>query len=301
VDARPEEPAPRAGASSPTARIVRRSPGPADPPPPADPTRPRARVTRRTDGPPPTLPASPVAHDEEAVDLPLRVERTGRGPITASLARFTGVLAVLVLILAIACVGLLIAVVGSRQPDLVATTDPFTVDRFHNPDGSPLGRLFSGGEWEQVGRWEVVGGATYLVETPDGRDTGFALLPGSSNRSRIAATFYGLADDAGIVTRYQGPDDYVSLTPVPDQGTWLLRVIVDGETTSEESVGLVGTGDGTRAEIVVRDDNAWVIINGRVTGTYDIAAAPSRGQVGMVAGLSSGSSGRFDDIGRERG
>jgi hypothetical protein len=238
---------------------------------------------------------------EDTVDLPLRVERTGGGPITSSLARYAGVLTVLVLVLAIACVGLLIAVVGSRQPDLVATTDPFTVDRFHNPDGSGLGRLFSGGEWEQVGRWEVVGGAAYLVETGEGLDKGFALLPGTSNRARIAATFYGLADDAGLVARYQGPEDHVSLTPVPDQGTWLLRVIVDGEIASEESVGLVGTGDGTRAEIVVRDDRAWVIINGRVTGTYDIADAPSRGQVGMVAGLSSGSSGRFDDIGRERG
>lgn len=261
-----------------------------------DSARPRSRVTpRRREEP------AAAAPPGDEVTLPRRVDRVGRGPVTGALAPFAGVLAVGVLILAILVVALAIAVVGGRQPDLVATTDPFTVERFAGEDGSSLGRLYSGGEWETIGEWEVVAGAAHLTALPDGADRGFALLPGSSGRARIAATIVGVADDSGIVARYTGPDDYVALLPLTQAGSWRVVVVAGGEEVSSDAVGLVGADVGTRIELVVRGGTAWAIVDGQVVGTYAIKEAPAEGRVGLVAGLASGASGRFDDVGRERG
>jgi len=202
-------------------------------------------------------------------------------------------------VLAVLVVGLLIALVGSRQPSISGTSDPAVVDTFDVPDGSALGELPDGESWEATGTWEVVAGAAYLAAAPDGGGRGFALLPGSSDRARIAATLYGLADDGGLVTRYQGPDDHIALLPVEALGTWRIDVVAGGEVVATESMGLIGVEEGMRAELVVRGDRAWVIIDGQVRGAMDVGEAPDEGQVGLVAGLESGGSTRFDDVARE--
>jgi hypothetical protein len=203
-------------------------------------------------------------------------------------------------VLAALVVALLIALVGSRQPSIVGTSDPAVVDTFGGTDGSTLGDLPGGGTWETVGRWEVVAGTTYLAEAPDGGGRGYALLPGSSGTARIAATLQGLADDGGIVARYQGPDDHIALTPVEALGTWRVDVFAGGEAVVSQAMGLIGVEEGMRAELVLRGDQAWVIIDGQVRGSVDIGAAPDEGQVGLVAGLQTGGSTRFDDVARER-
>ncbi|HEX7132722.1 MAG TPA: hypothetical protein VF228_09105 [Iamia sp.] len=233
-------------------------------------------------------------------DLPRRTLRTGWGPVSNALAPHAGVLAVGTVVLAIGCVALLIALVGSRQPSILATSDPAVVDTFDRPDGSALDDLPGGGSWETVGEWEVVAGSAYLKEAPDGGGRGFALLPGSSDRARIAATMFGLADDGGVVARYQGPGDHLALTPVSALGTWRVDVVAGGEVVETQAMGLVGVEEGMRAELVVRGDAAWVIVDGQVRGTIDVGAAPDEGQVGLVAGVADGGSTRFDDVARER-
>jgi hypothetical protein len=145
-----------------------------------------------------------------------------------------------------------------------------------------------------------VAGSAYLAEGPGEGERGYALVPGSSGPARIAATMYGLADDGGVVARYRGPDDHIALTPVTGLGTWRLDVVVGGEVVVTQALGLIGVEEGMRAELVVRHDQAWAIIDGQVRGTVDVGAAPDEGQVGLVAAVEDGGSTRFDDVARER-
>jgi hypothetical protein len=297
VDERLADPAPpvRAGGGG---RVVRRRPTVDD-----DVVRP---VTAEEAAPLDDAPgdAAPPATGGGVADddggLPRRPVRTGWGPVSGALAPHAGVLAVGTVLLAILVVALLIALVGSRQTSIVAASDPAVVDTFDRPDGAALDELPGGGSWTTTGSWEVVGGAAYLAEAPDGGGRGFALLPGTSGRARIAATFFGIADDGGLVARYQGPDDHIALLPVEGLGTWRVDVVAGGEVVATQAMGLVGADEGMRAELVVREDTAWVIVDGQVRGRMDVAEAPSEGQVGLVAGLDSGGSTRFDDVARER-
>ncbi len=251
--------------------------------------------------PPAAAGPTEAASAADEVGMPRRPERTGHGPVGDLVLRLGGPLLVLLVLLVVLVVGLVIVVVGSRQPDIVTLRDSGTVDTFARADGELIGAPPLLGPWETEGEWRIVAGTAYLAAAPtDG--TGFALLPGEVGDGRVAATILGIQGEGGIVARYTGPGDYVSLRPVPDQATWQVEVVAGGEVVSAQQVGLVGAPEGSRVELVLDGSTASVITDGQLRGDpIDIGGAPASGQVGLIAGLDDqGSSSRFDDVARER-
>lgn len=205
-----------------------------------------------------------------------------------------------VVLLAAACAGLLIVVLGSRQPSIIQDRQPGVVDTFTRDDGSLLDELPDGRSWQLEGTWEIVAGSTFLRTPPEGAATGFAVLPDEATRQRISATVFGVSRAGGLVARYQSLDHYVSLVPLPTYGTWQVAVVRAGQVVQSANVGLVETAEGSRAELVVSGERAWVIVDGSVRGEpVDISAAPDSGKAGLIARLEDGASTRFDVIAYE--
>ncbi|WCO66462.1 hypothetical protein PO878_18345 [Iamia majanohamensis] len=245
-------------------------------------------------------PAEATARDADAVEVPRRPERTGHGPVGDLLLRLGGPLLVLLVLLVVLVVALVVLLVGSRQPDIVTLRDSGTVDNFARPDGDPIGAAPLQAPWDTIGDWRLVDGTAYLADAPGA--TGFAILPGEVTDGRVAATVYGIAGEGGIVARYRGPGDYVSLRPVPGQATWRLDVVSGGEVVTSETMGLIGAPEGSRVELVLDGSQVSVIVAGQLRGgPFDISSAGSGGEVGLIATLDEqGGSSRFDDVARER-
>ncbi|MGI8939132.1 MAG: hypothetical protein ACR2JF_13150 [Iamia sp.] len=246
-------------------------------------------------------PSPEATAPEDAVRLPRRPERTGHGPVGDMLLRLGGPLLIIVGLLVVMVVALVVVLVGSRQPDIVALRDSGTVDTFNRPDGEEIGAAPLLDPWDTEGEWRIVDGTAYLASAP-GSGTGFALLPGTVGNGRVAATILGIQGEGGIVARYTGPDDYMSLRPVPEEASWRLDVVAGGEVVATEQFGLVGAPEGSRVELILDGATASVIIGGQLRGeSVDVSAGAESGQVGLVAALDDlGGSSRFDDVARER-
>ncbi|HMJ78252.1 MAG TPA: hypothetical protein VK507_19885 [Iamia sp.] len=239
--------------------------------------------------------------DAEATDPPRRTE-PGLGP-------YRGPVVVLALIAGIVLGGLLLALVGAvRAPDDVSnsatvlgtfpldpgaegipaarpapgdpgastvppeigSTPPTTATTTPVDPGSEadIADAFDGdlAAWEPVdGEWAVEDGALVV---PEATDDAPVFLLRTAEASGIGAEVGVSARAAGLVVGYTDPGTYVAALAVPALGGWRLEVHVAGDEVANASVP-AATGPGTVVELVVRDGEVALVVDGVEAGTVD--------------------------------
>ncbi|HEV7721700.1 MAG TPA: hypothetical protein VGO60_10465, partial [Iamia sp.] len=155
--------------------------------------------------------------------------------------------------------------VGGTPPTTegTASTDPGTTE----PEAGVVD-AFDGdlGAWEPVaGEWAVEDGA---LVGPEAADDAPAFLLRTDEAPGIGAEVGVSARAAGLVVGYTDPGTHVAALAVPALGGWRLEVHVDGDEVANASVP-AATGAGTVVELVVRDGEAALIVDGAEAGTVD--------------------------------
>lgn len=177
------------------------------------------------------------------------------------------------------------------------TAEGTPTDTFDRSAGAGLGSTDDGRPWQTpAGPWTIDRGRALPLGANPMPTAWFAVTEGSGERGAIGVTVAVPQDGAGLVLRYQDPQNYWSFTASPSGSGSVIRLIVSGVTAREENVASAVTEPGTQIE--VRFDGNWMDfrLNGtRVAGMYDPTLAHATG-VGLVAGSGAAISARFDDF-----
>lgn len=120
--------------------------------------------------------------------------------------------------------------------------------------------------WEPVdGDWAVDGG---VLVGPEASDDAPSFLLHSGDATGIGAEVGTPARAAGLVVGYADPGTYVTALAVPELGGWRLEAHVDGDEVADASVP-ASTMPGTIVELVVRDDEVVLFVDGAEAGAVD--------------------------------
>lgn len=198
-----------------------------------------------------------------------------------------------------ALVGILVYVGGrgwEGPHSLTATGTPTdSFDRMIGAGG--LGQTDDGRTWQTpVGPWAVDGGRAHPIDATPLPVGWFAVVPTDSPNGLVGVTTAMPQDSAGVVFRFQDPQNYWSYTASPSTFSSVVRLILRGLVAREQVVpGRVPTSG---SQIEVRFDGNWIDVRldgNRVVGLYDpnLSSATS---VGLVAGGLVAPNARFDDF-----
>ena len=140
------------------------------------------------------------------------------------------------------------------------------------------------GAWAEVsGRWAQADGSAHLVAP--GAVRSLVVLHLRQAPTAVQVTLERVADNAGLVVRYQDPQHYVMLVAVPEQhALWLARV--DGDPVHPQlllAVGGLPLADRTRVGVRVATDRLTVVVNGGVAGSVVDDRFATSGGIGLVA------------------
>ncbi|OWY62643.1 hypothetical protein B7486_57325, partial [cyanobacterium TDX16] len=204
-----------------------------------------------------------------------------------------GVLVVLALL-----VGGVLIVTGSDDEDEAAGgLDGVPTDTFNRRttfDG--VGVASNGDSWSPVvGIWGIDAGQVFMVEGDFGGRRNMLTLDMGSPDGDVAVFFSRVRKGAGVLFRYDGPEDYWLLVPVPDYGTWAVQHWVDDEMTFNENIGLAHSDDGTRAVMRLDGPEIEVQIDDLEPVTLDIGESDATG-IGFTALGPMTNEARWDDL-----
>lgn len=155
-------------------------------------------------------------------------------------------------------------------------------DGFARPDGSELATTETGVAWRTFsGRWRIENGRARVAFDP-GRSSGLALIDTGAADQYVEATFTDPTAGAGLVTRFEGINNFVGLTFAPEAASVRLAVTVDGSTANPAPLGrtvaegTVTLGMRTEGETVI------VYIDGVETGRQVVAELRDQTRVGVL-------------------
>jgi len=238
--------------------------------------------------PAPSRPADPSG---ARTGPPSRPEQTDPlPPLRVALRPYAGPITVLALALAGLLVAAVIVMIGARQPSLIiSSTDPPT-ESFVDYEGAKLPP-----DWTTTGKWQQFKGTAMLsAPAADG-----LLSSATIQKDRdvdIAAKMVGIDGLGGIVFRYSDQKNYGIFFPVPQFGTWQLRVVQDGKVVQDENLGLQPTIEGSVGEIVANGDFVVALIDNRVIKKVAIPATLRGTGFGFGSLPGATTTTRFDDI-----
>jgi hypothetical protein len=151
-------------------------------------------------------------------------------------------------------------------------------------------------------RWQVEGGTWTIIEGQaaatghEGFAT-FATVDGGTGDGTAEVKVRKLYDGAGLVFRYEDPDNFWAVLAVPDYSNWHVLRVVDGDGALEPVEIILGpTADDTRVAVRASGDRIEVIINGEVKATIDDGALADATRWGIAMKGPDTQSARFDDF-----
>ena len=207
--------------------------------------------------------------------------------------------AVLGLGVVVALVGILAAIRddGGDTATDAAGTDGVPTDDFNRRTSfSEVGVAANGDSWSPVaGVWGIDAAQVFLVEPSLDGSRNLLVLDVGSPDGELAVVFARVRKGAGLLFRYESPQDYWILAPSPDFGTWAVQRWVDGELDFNENIGLAHSDDGTRAFVRLDGPTLEVQIDDLEPVTFDIGASDATG-AGFSALGEGVSQARWDDF-----
>jgi hypothetical protein len=170
---------------------------------------------------------------------------------------------------------------------------PVIEDGFGREDTDEgLGTTETGEEWRSVnGEWRI-SDEEAAVAAGAGDRPAIAVVRGGNSNRLTEATAVTVEAGAGIVFRYQDPDNFWSLTAAPDDGMWVATRVVDGAPTVVAEIP-AATTDGTTVTVAQRGAELQVLIEGVEAIRVTDSALISQRSSGLIA-PAGGEAARFD-------
>lgn len=176
-----------------------------------------------------------------------------------------------------------------------------TVDRFVQPDS-----VFSLGAAPRAGAWEAAGGiwgvARHRAYVAGAASEGanIAVLDLSPGPSAVEVRMAHAAQGAGLVFRYQDPQDYWAVLDVPAYATWSIIKVTKGRATGAGDTGLSPVGDGTTIGVRLLGPRIQVALGTKVVRTIVDPSLDRAGMAGLIAEGGAATAARFSDFGYRR-
>jgi hypothetical protein len=167
--------------------------------------------------------------------------------------------------------------------------DPF--DRADNP--TALGTTPSGERWDSAGGTWGIDGNQAFAEANDTDTPAIAVLSGGSPMRLTEATLMVVEEGAGIVFRYRDDQNFWSVTAQPDDGSWLVLQVVDGNARARAEID-GPTDDGTTVSVADRASTLQVFIEGQAAPPIEAEATRTVPTSGLVAAPGSTGTARWD-------
>ncbi|HEX3540134.1 MAG TPA: hypothetical protein VHT75_06765 [Acidimicrobiales bacterium] len=172
---------------------------------------------------------------------------------------------------------------------------PAPADSFDRPDNpTDLGAIAGGPAWHPItGGWGVLGGAA-VVSAPVPENLAVVAL---ARPAAIAGvTLATLREGAGLVFRYQDPDNFWYVTAAPSFATWSIGRVLDGTNEVVGNTGLSPVGDGTTVAVRTTSRLVDVALNGVIVKTVTDPTLGHAVGAGLMAGGAGAGDARFHDF-----
>lgn len=157
------------------------------------------------------------------------------------------------------------------------------------------GRAFEGHadlQWSVVRGQATLTGNGRLELSADGERAPLAVVADGGRIESLALTVDKAVNDAGLVYRMVDDRNYWELIGRPDFGTWVLRKVVDGETSQVADSGFSG---GTRVEVVFVGGTTQLWVEGLLRSTIRDTTHAAASTFGVV-GSSGDDAVRVDSV-----
>jgi hypothetical protein len=180
--------------------------------------------------------------------------------------------------------------------EIQPTTAVFgTFDEFDRADARQLGQFTADRTWEPVvGRWGVVDGDGYVVESDEFRN--HAVVGLGQGDGAVQVRLDRLTAGAGLIFRFRGPGNYWAVVAAPNGGTWNLMRVENTEAEVVDNTGITPVTDGTTVAARFVGEEIEVIVNGVVVLTVQDDFLAEEGKVGLTVRGEDATEARFDDF-----
>jgi hypothetical protein len=209
------------------------------------------------------------------------------------------VIGTIVLVLLLGAGVVLSALLADESPedaaDRLVGVEP-TDDFDRQSDGRTVGVAANGDSWNAIsGVWGIDAAQVFLAEGTAGGARNLLTLDMGSEDGTVAVTFARTRQGAGLVFRYDGPDDFWVLLPARDFGTWVVQHVVDEEVVANDNVGLADSDDGTQVVLEVKRTTITVTIGDNAPVAIQIDPSDATA-VGLTALGFGSNEARWDDF-----
>jgi hypothetical protein len=260
------------------------------PAPAADTTPPASADATPTDDEATPAPAdadATPATDDAASDTTEDPEPEAAQPRSRkALAFAAGIVAVLAL------VGILLAVFG-----VFGSSDDTFTDSF-NRRGRTTSVAVRGeqGQWSAVsGTWGVQSHAAYVSDPVVGPN--LLIAPDTTGDGTLQLRMTSVAPGAGLVFRYQDPQNYWRLVAFPRVLTWQIERVENGRTTFVANTGAFSrVEDGTTIGVRIQGENLDFLVDGKVRQSLRSHQGDLAGSTGLFASGRNADQARWDDF-----
>jgi hypothetical protein len=187
----------------------------------------------------------------------------------------------------------------STVPPIASTSLTSTaaiLDDFARPDGTSLGAPSKGPAWSDIGGlWGIEDQQARVLKRAGDVPT-VALNGSSSGNGTAEVTLSVIANEAGLIFRFQDLSNYWRFVAVPQVSTYVLSKVVNGQLTVVGTAGLAAADDGTTIAASYDGPKITIIVDGVPRETFTDASLQGATGVGLIATADVDLKARFDDF-----
>ncbi|MBW3641301.1 MAG: hypothetical protein KY447_00140 [Actinobacteria bacterium] len=173
------------------------------------------------------------------------------------------------------------------------------LESFARPDDpNTLGAVPSGPAWSNAtGTWGIAGEQAYVASPSTGRNHAVVDLgqPGGA----VEVKLNRLTEGAGLVFRFQDPENYWAVVAAPSYATWAVVKVVEGNEEVVGNTGLSPIANGTTIGVRMNDTTIEIVLDHRVVTNIADETLRAASNAGLTAQSMPGvdaASARFDDF-----
>lgn len=231
--------------------------------------------------------------NDQAVALSSKPDRT-------RLFQLVGGAVALIAVTAVVAVLVTRSTLQAPEPETNGRLRGTSFDSFNRANGSELGLSETGRPWQLVGgEWTVQDGrvdAKPEAGPGGGGGSALAVLDTGVADQFVQATFFDPTAGTGLVTRFQGPNNFIGVTFAPVSGSVVLGITVDGSQAQPSKIGsALAQGEVT---LGVRTEGTTVIVyvNGAESGRQVVPELADGTRVGVLVRGGDSPSTAIDDV-----
>ena len=241
-------------------------------------------------------------------EAPVEAAPVGEPPVVAAppadapdrtwLYQLIGGAVALVAVTAVIAVLLTRSMLQSPDPSAEGRVRGTSFDSFNRADGANLEMTATGRPGQVVsGVWELEGGRVVAKADADaGGGNALALLDTGVPDQFVQATFFDPVAGSGLVTRFQGPNNFVGVTFAPATGTVQLGVTVDGRRAEPSKIGSALAEGEVTLGVRTEGENVIVYVNGIETGRQVVPEVRNGTRVGVLVRAGKDGGTAVDDV-----